>query len=99
MRETNHSWVENYNGIEGLNGMLFISKTIEDSSMFVPASGYYEGPALCNDGQNCYIWSSMLDHKYPDSAYHFYFNNNDCYISNNYNRYYGFAVRGIQNPQ
>lgn len=55
--ETYNSWQEDFQGIEGLNGMLFISKSDQNKSIFMPAAGYCENNNYYNSMRGCY-WSS-----------------------------------------
>ena len=80
---------------DGINGRLFTSKSDPSKSIFIPAAGYaWDGSFHFSSGGGALVWSSMLD---ADSA--FYGQYLDFFSDNaslsNYDRYYGFSVRGV----
>ena len=93
---TTNEWVEDYNGISGLNGILFESKS-NDNTLFIPAAGARYHNFTDNIGSYVYVWSSTLMVDNPSGA--------SCipaYIygmrkSSNYSRFWGVSVRGVLN--
>lgn len=63
------------------------------NSIFLPASGVYDGPSLHNAGSSGYYWST--GYYSSDSACSLYFNSSrkNMYY---YYRYYGFSIRLIK---
>ena len=95
---TTSEWVKNYKGISGLNGILFTSKT-NDNTLFIPAAGLRNNSTILRAGQNVKIWSSTLRSStyasYSDSsAYYLDSSSNDTDFYSNY-RCLGFSVRGV----
>jgi hypothetical protein len=64
------------------------------SSIFLPASGYYNGTSLSNRRSIGYYWST----RFYDSSYawNLYFNSSDHYVGLS-GRGYGFSVRTVIN--
>jgi len=75
--------------------MLFISKTIANASIFIPAAGDYTNSDLYRTGISGKIWSSTLYSDMPGNAYNCYFNSAGSWTDSTY-RYYGFSIRGVQ---
>ena len=88
-----NEWVENYNSISGLNGLVFTSK-VNGNSLFIPAAGYCNGSGIYDVGSSCFLWSSSLSLDAPYRACDLSFNSDDIYMSYG-NRYYGLSVRPI----
>ncbi len=78
----------------GYYGVRFTSR-INGKSIFFAASGYGNGSSWNYRGSNGYYWSSSFN----SSRYARYLNffSGGVYPQNNGNRYYGFAVRAVQN--
>lgn len=81
--------------VGGVNGRRFTSK-FNGQSIFIPAAGYRDYRTLLHVGYYCYLWSSSLYQARPSSASNLYFNSDD-YSIEDFNRYYGFSVRGVMN--
>ena len=79
--------------VGGVNGRKFTSK-FNGQSIFIPAAGYRDYLTLLDVGDYCYLWSSSLHQARPSIASNLYFNSDD-YSIEDFNRYYGFSVRGI----
>lgn len=88
-----NKWVENYNGIDGLNGRVFTGKN--DNTLFVPAAGFFTKSSHYDSGSNCDLWSSSISSDNTSYAWYLTFYSNNIYISNNNLRYYGFSVRCV----
>ena len=91
--QTSIKWVENYNNINRLNGILFTSKT-NNNKMFIPTAGYCYYSKLFNVGVVAYLRSSNLNTDYIGYAWSFYFNSKQAKICN-YSRCYGMSVRPV----
>ena len=87
----NAVWKNSYNGIGG-KGVIFTSKT-NNNSIFIPAAGfYYDSSASDIDSQAVY-WSSSW---YSDSnANNFNIDVEVLGTTDNLTRYYGLTVRGV----
>ena len=88
---TTNEWVTNYKGT-GVNGRKFTGSN--GNSIFIPAAGScYNGvvAVVDNDGD---IWSSSLNTSTPRNAWYLYFDSGRCNMDD-YDRYYGYAVRGV----
>lgn len=81
----------NYNGT-GVNGYLVTSKK-NGNSIFLPASGYYNGSSLSSDGSGGYYWSSSLSGNNSHYAYGLLCKTFVDWLSNF--RYYGQSVRPV----
>ena len=92
---TTNEWVRNYQGISGLNGRIFTSKT-NGNQMFIPAAGYRTGSSVDFVGSYCYLWSCSLYQPAPQCAYSLSFNFTDCYLYT-YIRDFGFSARPVLN--
>ena len=95
LSHTTNSWVTDYDKIKGLNGILFTSKT-NDNTLFFPAAGLCSSSYVNNIGSNVYVWSSSLFSGDPSSAIYFYANYAYADLSLS-TRYYGCPVRGVLN--
>ena len=64
-------WVNNYNGVNDLNGYVVRSKKrgYTDRYIFLPAAGYREGTTLDKVGDYGFYWSSTPNASKPDYAY------------------------------
>jgi len=93
---TTNEWVENYKGIKGINGRLFTAEN--GNTLFFPATGYYDFSVFCNAGDGGYLWSASLFSGDPRCAFFLSFDSYGVGPDDGVDRYYGFSVRGIQNP-
>lgn len=82
--------------INGINGMLFTSRT-NGNSIFLPAAGYRGGDSLSLDGSRGWYWSSSLDTDDPNYAWRLRFLS-DYYLMDYYYRHYGLSVRPVCVP-
>lgn len=83
-------WTEE-NGYYGVR----LTSNINGNSIFFSASGYGAGSSWDNRGANGYYWSaSFYSSRYARSLG---FYSGGVVPQNYYNRYYGFAVRPVQN--
>ena len=87
-----NQWVNNYNGVSGLNGRVFTGTN--GNTLFIPAAGYFDGSAHNNAGSICYLWSSSLYSDVPIFPWYLLFHSDSIYL-NNINRYCGFSVRCV----
>ena len=79
---------------DGVNGILFKSKTDPSKSIFIPAAGDAWDGSVHDRGDNGLVWSSMLSSSgvnYGQSLY-FYSGSANLGVSN---RSSGFSVRGV----
>ena len=79
----------------GANGRLFISKKDNSKFIFIPASGYAWNGSVHDIGDSGFVWSSMLNGNYVDYGQSLDFNPTYLYRFGDFNRYYGFSVRGV----
>ena len=88
----NCTWVRKTQA--GVNGYLVTSK-INGNSIFLPCSGYGGGTSWGIRGSNGGFWSSS----FYSAVYarYLYFYSGGVYPQDNYYRFYGFAVRAVQN--
>ena len=87
-------WVTNYNGVSGLNGLIFTGTN--GNTLFIPAAGYFLGSAHNSAGSVWHLWSSSLYSGDPEYAYNLNFDSNNIRLNSNRGRYYGFSVRAVQ---
>ena len=92
---TTSEWLTDYNGISGLNGRLFTSKT-NNNTLFIPAAGLRDYSSINSIGFNIVVWSSSLFTDNPSSAYVLSSYKYDIYTNRAY-RISGCSVRGIIN--
>lgn len=84
-----NEWVNNYNGIEGLNGRAFIGTN--GNKLFIPAAGSEEHAY----NSYCNIWSSHLyDAGIPYYANSLCFTSDDIKIGG-YKRFRGYTIRPV----
>ena len=79
---------------DGVNGILFTSKTVPSKSIFIPAAGFAWGGSVYRRGSFGDVWSSVLLRGSADYGQYLGFNSyyvGLCYSS----RCYGFSVRGV----
>ena len=105
IKYTTHEWVTKYNGVRGLQGILFKSK-INDKEIFFPAGGsdfkyYYKYSGNNYESAHCLFWTSQRD--YENHAFAF-----DAYKENNGNvvvmlisesRHCALNIRPVLNKQ
>jgi len=94
IENTTNEWVENYKGINGLNGKLFTAKN--GNTLFFPAAGYYDGSERYDAGEDGGVWSASLNSDNPLGAFGLGFYSYVVGVDDG-DRYYGFSVRGIRN--
>ena len=91
----NNKLVTDYNGVTGLNGILFTLKTDESKQLFIPNGG------CCVNGNlrtgDATFYSSSLDKNgsYPYRALGLFFGQLGCAPTYDINRCYGFPVVGF----
>jgi len=91
---TVQKWVENYNNIKGLNGMLFVSK-INGNTLFFPAAGYFNNMSECvNTKSECNIWSAEFT-CYSEAAKYLKINSGRANVDTA-GRQFGFSIRGVK---
>ena len=76
---TSHQFVQNYNKIYGLNGVVFKNNNVE---LFLPAAGHYCSKQLCAKGYYGVYWTQNSGN--PGNAWELFFSGNpkDMYSSN-----------------
>lgn len=92
------AWTTNYQGVEGCNGLLLTGKNgtaDEGKTLFFPACGRCYDGSVGSVGSNGSYWSSSLKGNGVQGAYYLYFYSGGVNWRSNYNRFYGFAVRGV----
>ena len=92
--KTTNNYHDNYNGVPGLTGVSFHSKSDYSKHIFLPTSGYCADGSVKDEGA-IFFWSSSLNVSSSNSAYNLkiYI---DYYTTYNY-RYYGYPIIGILN--
>lgn len=97
-----NKWVTDFKDISGLNGRIFAKTQDEldgtfndDTMLFIPAAGFFDGSTYVNAGFHCGLWSSSLNSDYPDLAWNLYFNSDNIHLNGNGYRYNGFSVRCV----
>jgi len=91
INETDNTWTTQ----DGVNGRLFTSKK-NDKSIFIPAAGVVWHSSLYDSGDYGYVWSSMSSAGGVYGGQYLCFLSGSAYLNyGNYNRYYGFSVRGV----
>ena len=80
--------------LNGVNGRRVTSKA-NGNSIFLPATGLYNGTSLNNRSYNGSYW--LLNLYSASYANCLYFNSNNLRKMATYNRYYGFPVRAVFN--
>lgn len=90
---TTNEYIENYNDIEGLNGILF-KGTENKNELFFPATGFHYDTNDCNVGFEGDYWSSSLNTNNPNEAWYLH-----CYYEkiriNCSERDSGYKIRAI----
>ena len=91
---TTSTWTDNYNNT-GIKGRIFTGKgNYANSSLFLPAAGYFYGTSYISGGSSGDYWSSTL-YSSTNGRY-LGFTSGFVYPQNNYNRYDGFSVRAVR---
>ena len=92
--ETNSEWITNYKN-SGINGRKFTGPN--GNSIFIPASGLRSGSSFFSQGDDGYIWITLVQ-KYDSNglAYCLNFDSDSISATNHTNdRCYGLTVRGV----
>jgi len=96
-----NKWVTNFKGISGLNGRIFAKTQVEldgtfndDTMLFIPAAGNFNGSAHSGAGSDCNLWSSSLTSDNPGRAWSIYFSSGNISMLD-YSRYLGRSVRCV----
>lgn len=90
---TTSAWTADYKG-SGVAGLVLTSKADSSKKLFFPAAGNCGNGSVDNVGSSGGYWSSSL-YSNKASAYGMYFDSSDVYWRVNYNRRYGYSVRGV----
>jgi len=91
---TTSAWTSNYQG-SGVRGLVLTDKTDGSKVLFFPAAGYcYNGSVLDAPYEGRY-WSSSLGVGYVQYGRGMYISQYSVAWNNHYDRYVGFAVRGV----
>ena len=94
LKYTTSDWVNNYQGIIGLNGMMFISKQ-NRNEIFIPAAGFLTGSSVYHAGSYGCVWSSSLRQASSYGAHNLqFFRSSVCYMHNT-DRCNGYSVRAV----
>ena len=96
---TTNVWTDNYNNT-GIKGWIFTGKgNYANSSLFLPAAGYFNGTLLLTGGSRGYYWSSTLGTSTNGLNLYFY-NVVDYGVDVDPLRYsprnFGFSVRAVR---
>ena len=94
--EANCSWewtTQENSSDETMNGALVTSKT-NGRSIFLPATGYYDGTTLERFGTMAYYWSRTMSYNYAAAIHCLYFSDSHFYVDTHY-RQYGEVVRPV----
>ena len=83
-------WTSDYNGT-GIKGRTFTSK-VNGKSVFFPAAGNCNNSSVGGVGSSGYCWSASWDSSSYAWLLRFYSGSQNL---SNYDRYYGFSVRGV----
>ena len=86
-----HKWTTR----NGVNGLLFSGPN--GNSIFLPAAGSHSDSSLDKTGLSGFYWTSSFES--DDGAHWFLLFASDDYDVGLTNRYYGFSVRAVCNPQ
>lgn len=97
-----NKWVTDFKGISGLNGRIFAKTQVEldgtfndDTMLFIPAAGYFNGSTHYFTGSYCLLWSSSLHSDDPYDAWSLSFYSDGIDVGNS-DRYLGFSVRAVR---
>ena len=84
-----------WTSLDGVAGRLFTSN-INGKSVFLPASGYYNGTFLSSHGATGVYWASSY---YSDTfAYYLQLNSTEVHPQYHQVRHWGFTVRAVRDP-
>ena len=92
LKYTKKKWVENYKG-SGVNGMLFMSKT-NNNSIFIPIAGFRFYSSLAGIGSSGGVWSASLLIVHNDAAWYLGLGRGYADMCDS-GRYYGRSVRPV----
>lgn len=79
---------------DGINGILFTSKSDGPKSIFIPAVGGAFNHSIFNSGVYGYVWSSMLNTDFVNLGKRLGFYSNGVFLYSSC-RYYGFPMRSV----
>lgn len=88
-----NKWINDYNGIKGLNGRLFIGNNQE--TLFIPAAGYKNSKKLDCVGAYCDLWSNSIDLSNIVLSHSLYFRQSFQPSLSSNTRCYGLSVRMV----
>ena len=91
-RELRDNTEQQWTQVNGVNGYKLTASN--GNYIFLPAAGRGDGSSLGNGGDG-YVWSSSLHSVGFRNAFTCNFGSSWFYPSFDYNRYYGFYVRGV----
>ena len=80
---------------DGVNGILFTSKSNPSKSIFFPAAGDAWGGSVQGSGGGDLVWSSVLDVDRANYGQSLYFCSGYVGLGSYYSRCYGLSVRGV----
>ena len=96
-----NKWVTDFKDISGLNGRIFaktqdeLNGTFNDDTMlFIPAAGSFDGYTHDGAGSDCDLWASSLNSDGPGGAKRLGFNSYDIALYSGY-RFRGFSIRCV----
>ena len=90
---TTSTWTDNYNNT-GIKGRIFTGKgDYANSSLFLPAAGYFYGTSYYYGGSHGHYWSSTLG---SASGRGLYFGSGSVNPQDGSNRYLGYSVRAVR---
>jgi len=103
IKHTDMQTVQNYKQVNGLNGILFISK-YNSNQIFFPLSGCITQIGLSGITNDCRIWTSTLNDGYSDYAVMLHFEQGVHYSGERYSniridsgtRFLGMPVRAVK---
>ncbi len=96
MKQTDGAWVWSASTIADdthTDGGYTITSPTTNMSIFLPASGYYDGNTCSGQGSEARYWSSSLEAL--SNAYYMLLNKTDCYVAYYGGRYCGNTVRAV----
>ena len=91
----NNEWVINYNGVEGLNGILFKLKNDSSKQLFLPTTISHDSGSTSFAGSSGGFWSSSLYVVYPCDGFNLYFDSGFINPNDSNSRYKGYPVIGV----
>ena len=89
-------WVMNYNGVSGLNGMIFVSKVpgFVGHYIFIPATGYIDGTTSTGAETTINFWTNTVDASNLDNAIHTVITTSGC-TTGSCERHIGHTIRPV----